>query len=221
VFDKLILSNVERMPFKYPCFVSYRRGQEALMQRFIEELKRALKAYLEPYFDEDIFIDEEQIQGGDFLDKTLRCALLESVCMILVFTPKYFSKQHTYCAREYQAMRQIEEVRIKSLAKSTHGFIIPIIFRGSEKIPDHLKENGRLYYDFSKYTLVDPGIGDSKEYAAKIDEIAKKIYEISQVLKTPSQDPCISCESFNLPSEDEIKDWLNSVEKVSPEFPGR
>ena len=207
------------MPFKYPCFVSYRRGQEVLMQRFIKELKQALKAYLEPYFDEDIFIDEEQIRGGDFLDKALRCALLESVCMILVFTPKYFSKQHTYCAREYEAMRQIEDIRLKSLGQFNHGFIIPIVFRGSEQIPEYLR--GRLYYDFSKYTLVDPGISDSREYAAKIDEIAKKIYEISETLKSRYQDPCISCESFNLPSENEIRNWLSSVEKVYPVFPGR
>jgi hypothetical protein len=39
------------MAFKYSCFISYRRGKGELTLSFIEELKRALVSYLEPYFD--------------------------------------------------------------------------------------------------------------------------------------------------------------------------
>jgi TIR domain len=207
------------MPFKYSCFISYRRGQELLMKQFIEELKQALKSSLEPFFDEGVFIDEEQIRAGDFIDKTLRCALLESSCMILVFTPKYFSEQHNYCAREYKAMRRIEEIRRRISGHAEHGYIIPIVFRGSDKLPAELKEC--LYCDFSQYTLVHPGISNSPEYAPEIDKIAQKIYDISEALKSTDQDPCTNCEEFSLPSNSEIEEWLKGIKKIPSKFPGR
>ena len=50
------------MPLRYSCFISYCHGEGELMRRFIEDLTTALKSYLDPFFDEQIYIDEKRLQ---------------------------------------------------------------------------------------------------------------------------------------------------------------
>jgi hypothetical protein len=71
----------------------------------------ALRCYLEPYFDneDELFVDTEQLGGGDDLDRKIARAMCESVCMILIYTPKY--EAHAYTRREYAAMRLLEAER--------------------------------------------------------------------------------------------------------------
>ena len=79
------------MAIRYGCFFSYAHGRHELMQRFKATLADALRCYLEPYFDDEseLFIDTEQLGGGDDLDRKIARAMCESVCMILIYTPKY------------------------------------------------------------------------------------------------------------------------------------
>ena len=116
------------MPFQYSCFISYRHIPGELSKRFIEELKKALESYVSPWVNGlGVYVDYDRIKGGDYFNKALERAICESVCMILVYTPDYFDKEHTYCAREYESMKKLEKERIK------HGqmsLIIPIIYRG-------------------------------------------------------------------------------------------
>ncbi|MBI3302336.1 MAG: hypothetical protein HYZ72_09725 [Deltaproteobacteria bacterium] len=56
-------------------------------------------------------------QGSEFFNKKIEKALCESVCMIVVFTPTYFSGTHFYCVREYKAMVELEKRRLGSLLK--------------------------------------------------------------------------------------------------------
>lgn len=41
-----------------------------------------------------VLVDWERLQGGDFYNEALTLALCESVCMVVVFTPTYFDKEH-------------------------------------------------------------------------------------------------------------------------------
>src|SRR5690349_8199636 len=100
------------MPFKYSCFVSYCHGKEDLVKTFIRELKTALKQYLDAYLDEEVYIDEDRLQGGDFYNEKLAEAICQSVCMIVVYTPKY--ERHPYCLREYAAMEELELKRLQA-----------------------------------------------------------------------------------------------------------
>jgi hypothetical protein len=54
------------MPFQYGCFVSYAHDSDGLVERFIGDLERALKAELGAYLDEDnkLFLDRERLSGG-------------------------------------------------------------------------------------------------------------------------------------------------------------
>ena len=98
------------MPFKPACFVSYCHGQGDLVKQFIEQLVKALKSYLDPYFDSCLFIDEERLKPAYRFNKALAKAICHSVCMIVVYMPKY--ERHPYCLQEYTAMEILEEKRL-------------------------------------------------------------------------------------------------------------
>jgi len=136
------------MPFKYACFISYCHGKEVLVKTFIEELKKALKSHIDPYLDEDVCVDEGRLRGGDFYNERIAEAICQSICMIVVYTPKY--ERHSYCIREYAAMELLEERRLRLVEPvgPKRGLIIPIIFRGEEDLPLKIKDQRHYYITF-------------------------------------------------------------------------
>src|SRR4051812_35751103 len=119
------------MPFKYACFISYCHGQGELMRRFIDELTRALKNCIDPYLDEEVYIDQERLQPGFSYNEALAMAICQSLCMIVVYVPKY--ERHPYCLREFRAMEILEERRFRLLSEQSRRhrrMIIPVLFRG-------------------------------------------------------------------------------------------
>ena len=158
------------MPFAYSCFISYRHGQRELLRRILEDLYEALSGELEFWLDEEVYLDRNRLKGGDFYNEALARALCQSVCMIMFFTPRYFDRQNTYCAREYKAMEKLEETRLKAadspLAKH-HGLIIPIIIRGSHCLPEEIKKR-RQCYNFDDFVLSDKTMSEHPKYAEKI-----------------------------------------------------
>ena len=85
--------------------------------RKIDDLCAALRNELAVMIEEDIFIDRERMRGGTLFDPSLARALCKSVCMVVIYTPTYFSKKHSYCAREYRAMETLEQQRLVRLDK--------------------------------------------------------------------------------------------------------
>jgi hypothetical protein len=211
------------MPFQYACFISYPHGKGQLVKSFIAKLREALIDYLDPYLSSDqlVFLDEDRLKGGDLLDAKLAVELCNSACMILVFSPRYFDRTHPYCAREYRAMEKLEEERLARISnRPASGLIIPVIFRGDPaELPQLLKR--RLYWDFSSYTLVDPEIANNREYASKIAKIAESIYQIHRKLDACRPHPCANCDQYELPSEQEIGAWLETVLSPPQPLPGR
>ena len=65
------------MAIRHGCFFSYAHGRHALMNKFKGELAEAIRCYLEPHFDneDELFIDTEQLGGGDDLDRKIARAL--------------------------------------------------------------------------------------------------------------------------------------------------
>lgn len=208
------------MPFKYACFISYCHGKEDLVRTFIEELQKALKRHLDAYLDEEVYIDEERLRGGDLYNEKLAEAICQSVCMIVVYMPKY--ERHPYCLREYAAMEELEEKRLRGIepVDPKRGLIIPIVFRGGDNLPPAIKSR-RQYYDFSHFTLVSPTISDNPLYADKIEEIARTIYEFYRMFEATSEDPCGDCSSYTLPAAEHLKPWRGSAKAPLAPFPGR
>lgn len=205
--------------FKHACLLSYRHGQQAIKERCIRQLHDGLAAELELLREEDIYVDYERLKGGQFLDPNLARAIYESACMIMVYHPTYFDLDHTYCAREYRAMVALEQQRLSLFRAGPdrdNGLIIPIILRGAETLPEEITRN-RLYEDFSKFMLAD--VEQSiKTYATEIKRIAQYVHERCTALE--SLEVPDHGNHFQLPGEDAVRQWLNSLAMPRAKFPG-
>jgi len=210
------------MPFQHACFISYRHGQGMLAERIINELYKTLSAEIELLRDETVYLDQDRLRGGDFHNDAIAEALCRSVCMIVVFSPIYFSKRHTYCAREYKAMEQLEARRLESLGDAVdrnRGLIIPIVFRGWDYRPPEIKDR-RQCHKFDEFLLSDVEIWRHPHYARKIKEIAEYICDRCRMFDALPE-AFDECEDFTLPPDEEIGEWLEEVTNIAIPFPGR
>jgi hypothetical protein len=207
----------------YSCFISYCHGQQELTQKFIDQLTRAIKSYLEPFLDEEVFIDTERLNPGYVHTEAIADAICKSLCMIVVYSPRY--EKHMYCLREFEAMCEVERRRQALLgngAMQGRRLIIPIIFRTriDGEIPEELRKN-TTYCDFSKFTTASSEISENAEYVAEIEKIARTIVQHYNELEAAGYDLSNSCGDFRLPREDEVTVWARSLRPTPKPFPGR
>lgn len=184
------------MGIRYGCFFSYAHGQHAYMSKFKNDLADALKCYLEPHFDteRELFIDTEQLGGGDDLDRRIATALCESVCMIVIYTPKY--EAHPYTRREFAAMQAIEAERRAWYPLPSHLIIPVIMTRHPVSLPPQITEG--MYVDFSRYTLATNDLKTNPDFLPDIEKIVERIAAHYHYLKhciPPGHD----CSLFQLP----------------------
>ncbi|MET0253425.1 MAG: toll/interleukin-1 receptor domain-containing protein [Terrimicrobiaceae bacterium] len=195
------------MGFRYACFVSYCHGQHELMKGFIDQLKTALKAELELLMNEELYIDEERLSPGYRYNEELARAICQSVCMIVVYSPKY--ERQEYCVREFEGMEQLEKKRgqlLGATADEARSFIIPIILRGDDDVPERIKRY-RHYANFSRFTLAMPDIIRNPAYVEEIRKIATVIYEQYNSFRVAGADPSTLCTEFQLPPASEVVAW--------------
>jgi hypothetical protein len=206
------------MPFKHPCFISYVRGEHDLIQGFLYQLTKALRSSLEPYFDEGPYFDQE-LQYGEHFDQKLADAICRSVCMIVIYYPKYGA--HQYCLREFEAMRSLERDRLSLLGttRNGRGLIIPILLRGKlDELPEEIRNHIHCC-DFSKFTTATGDISKDPEYVARIERIASYIAELRKDFAALNTNICDDCHTFRLPDPDTITPWQTGGSKPPP-FPG-
>ncbi len=211
------------MPFRYSCFISYRHDQGEIMARFVDDLYAAWHNEVLLLTGMDVFVDKTRLAGGEFYNVKLAKSLCQSICLIMIFTPQYFSTNHPYCAREYKAMELLEKARLKKINNTnlpTSGYIIPIILRRGTELPVEIKTN-RQYYNFSNFMLRDEPLKMHRDYDKIIRDIADYIYQRYLEFENAGTDPCEVCENFELTSEASIKDWLETVKSTPVLFPGR
>ncbi len=205
------------MPFQYSCFISYRHTQADI----VEDLVDALKTELGRWLDLEVYLDRERLKGGDFYNEELSQALCESICLIVVYTPTYFSSKNTFCAREFKAMEELEHQRFTKVGlvnNTKHGLIIPIVYRGDKKFPEDIK-NKRLYHSFEEFQISGDATLDNPEYARKIKEIAEYIDERCDEVIAHEDELCNPCSTFELPKEEDILDWLSDMLPPRPKLP--
>lgn len=194
------------MPIRYACFISYPHGQTDLTKRFIDELKTALAEQVEGWQDEQVYLDEERLKPGYKFNESIARAICESVCMIVVYSPRY--EKHPYCLREYAAMEQLEAKRLSLIGKPElvdKGMIIPVLFRGKDYLPE--KIGRRIHYlDFENY-ITPRSIGGDEKYATQIADLARYIYSLFHEMEQSNTDVCVDCDQFRLPAEDQVKPW--------------
>jgi len=207
--------------FQHACFVSYRHGQGAIKRRFVEEFTRALRDELELLRDQRPYVDMERLTGGDFFNQALARALYGSATFVIVYQPNYFDLLHPYCAREYRAMRALEQERLSLLPtpeERDHGLIIPVILRSPEGLPPELR-GARQFEDFRKFMLMDDDISRHPLYAPRVRVIAEYINRRCQCLEA-AHIPFDSADAFQLPGEDETRLWIQNLALPRVGFPG-
>jgi hypothetical protein len=179
------------MTIRYGCFLSYAHGQYAYMRKFSNDLIDALKCYLEPHLDmeSELFVDREQLGGGDDLDARIARALCESVCMIVLYTPRY--EAHAYTRREFAAMQMIEQQRRAWYALPSHLIIPVIMTRHPGGLPRQISEAG-VYADLSGYTLASVDLKTNPDYLPDITKIVQRIASHYHLLKhaMPAEHDC-------------------------------
>lgn len=204
-----------QMPFEYSCFISYRHGRHRSTKRMLDAVVDGLRGELDTYFDKDVYVDTSRLKGGDFFNRSLATALCKSVCMVVLYTPNYFSLEHAYCAREFRAMEKLERKRIKLLSTTpSQGLIIPIVLRGPHLFPKDI-QNKRLFYDFSNSLLhASPeSVVDTRK--EDFHSMASYMFERYKEYSSGTANPCEDCDQFRFPTEREVQPFL---EKVSPTF---
>jgi|SRR6267378_7114665 len=214
------------MPLKYACFISYRHAT-GFSARFVKELYEALHERLQVLVDTShgpVIIDQERLKsGGTLYNPALSSALCQSACLVVIFTPVYFNKKHTYCAREYRAMVMLEKERLKLLegkGDPTNGLVIPVVFRGWNRLPEEISKN-RQCYRFDQFQPYHKKLGQGRLYSVEIEEMASYIALRFEELNNLTTDLSLKCSDFKLPTDREIRDWLDRVALRPMSFPLR
>jgi TIR domain len=201
------------MGYKYSCFISYQR-QNDLVDKFVKDFRGLLSAEVNPFIGDklDVFNDASWLMGGESFDKRLAVAMCESVCMVAVYTPTYFSQKSIYSASEYFNMERLEKERLKLLPpkQRAHGLIIPIVLRGADMMPPQIKTS-RAFYDFSDYFFSDQQLSGRPEYHRQVREIAKYIADCYETLRGLPELPGGDCKSFKFSDPDEVISWMNKI----------
>lgn len=212
------------MAFDFCCFISYPHGQKNVLVPIIENFVEALgnEIYAE-MTGKEIFVDQEFLKGGEWLDETIGPSICKSACMILFYTPLYFDANHIYCARELKAMELLEKQRMDLLNDRGKGLIISIILRGPKKFPEALKN--RMYHDFSDIAFNASRNSIRARYAEEIKEIAQYIIERCERLDTINE-LSHDCDDHSLPDEEEAKDFVEivlgkKIVEAAVDFPNR
>jgi TIR domain len=156
---------------EHACFVSYAHGDEIIMKSFLKQFIQVLNGHLAQCIDEKIYIDEDRLKPGYNFNLALAQAMCKSVCMIVLFNPRY--ERRSYCLREFLAMEILENERIQLLGNNhdiTKRMIIPILLRGKdEDIPPKIKEI--QYRDFSNFQLVGRRLKEDNNFYNDLKEI--------------------------------------------------
>ena len=194
------------MPIKHACFLSYRGISsdyyKAIVEQVHQRLNDELKILME--LDKPVFFDWTRFQPGETENRSAIQALYESLCMVVLFIPKYFKS--LYCALEYKAMERLEAERLEYLTPSDNyqrRLIFPVVIRGSK----HLS----IYMD---------DLSTSEIENFQIVKLAQQIAERYERFEKVSCAITADAEQFSLPSEEEVKDLLNPSQDTKQLFPG-
>ena len=147
-------------------------------------------------------------------------SLCESVCLIVIYTQSYFSNIHLYCTQEYMAMEKMEEVRRRLIPNDPdyRGLIIPVVLRGLEFMPGVVKKY-RNCYDFQSYTTACKRITRHPKLVGHVQQISRYIFLCYKLFEGLRDDPCSDCQAYNLPTEDEARNWLARVAPTQEALP--
>jgi hypothetical protein len=210
------------MAFRYSCFISYRHTTEYKGRVYTQRIVEDLKAELELRVAHEVYRDTERLKGAEFYQESLATAICKSVCMVVLFWPTYFSEEHTFCAREFRAMEELERQRLLLLedeAERQNGLIVIIALRDFALIPQEIRER-RLCKNFEPYTLKS-NMRRNPGFQQDVIDISKYISDRVRVFATVDTQRLPECEQFRLPAAGEILTWIHGMLWPSMPLPNR
>ncbi len=217
--------------FKWACFVSYRHGQGDLLKDFIEELSKALTNRLGFMgMALEVFVDKDRLNPSYSVTPGLAEAICRSVCMIVVYNNGYFDKNNPFCAREFCAMVELEDERLRANNIDPKlNLIIPIMIRHPEHIPAEIFDRNPcdfsdIYTNPEEYHRVLRLKSKIKQttleivYGDEIDKIASIIMDVYHQLTNLDKDIFMRCGDSVFPTEEKVNQLLQKT-SYNPIFP--
>jgi TIR domain-containing protein len=205
------------MSFQNACFISYRNGGHPGTAKLYESLCSELFRQTDLYLPKrPVFLDQQRLSGGDIFPQKLALELCRSTCLVMFFSPEYFDREHTYCAREYAGMVHLEGERgrrCETIVNAAKGLIIPVVIRG--ELPAAITQQRQCY------TLADDLLeaGDVRRRRVRkvLADIARDIYERHQMQRTADLDGI--CQGFTLPTDADVAPLLDTMASGPGSFP--
>jgi hypothetical protein len=215
------------MPIQFSCFISYRNSSVDSGANYVRDFVAGFAEELDRWVSYPISFDEQRLQAADFIDESLAAKLYASTCMVVLYTPNYFSRAKMFCSREYFGMLDLEKQRIPSLrGQDQHGLIIPIALRDHSTMVKHvqiveqqwcarnnLSVRNRLglnFEQFSKKKQLLPG-GNLNAQLQTICQVIRDREIAFEGLVQSGSDPFLAGTKWRLPLEQTISSWVNNL----------
>jgi hypothetical protein len=198
------------MSFKYSSFISYRRnvGDE----KFVKNFKDIIESEAQKVTNiQKVFFDENSIDWGSDFDTTIYEGIFSSYFFISIYHNSYLHIDNVWCAREiYHA------IEIEKKIRETYGdfcFILPIIHRGSANdLPNCVGQKNAKLIRLFEHAIIN------KKVPSKLIEFIHNIYDVLlanfQLIETANLSLKDLCSDIHIPSDEEIKLWINEQKGI-------
>jgi len=215
------------MPLEFSCFISYRHTSVNSGASYVRDFVAGFEEELARWVNYPISFDEQRLHAADFIDESLAAKLYSSACMVVLYTPNYFSTVKMFCSREYFGMLDLERQRIPNLPGTIQrGLIIPIALRDQSTMIRHVKSAeeqwnilngspvrnrlGPSFEQFYRKKQLQPG-GNLNAQLQDICQVIRDRETAFQALVESGNDPFLNGRDWRLPSEQAVSSSVNAL----------
>lgn len=196
------------MSFQYSCFISYRREKQS--NKFIEEFTSRFNQHAFYVTNKDKqFLDRKEINGSPKFGNEIYDAIRSSYFFNIFYFPNYLHTDDIWCAKELRYAMAVEEERKKLLSDSEKDkFCILNIFilsGSADKLPKAIKDRNAekiASFQYSNYKTTA-----WRDFVQSMSDFMYEMYAIYQ--SKNMQDFIACCDNIVMPTDDEIRIWIN------------
>jgi len=204
------------MSFSYSSFISYRRNEYD--PTFIQNFKKIIAGEaLSVTNKAKVFFDEESIKWGNDFDPAIYDGILSSYFFIPIYQYNYLHVDNVWCAREIYHALQVEKKIRERTDNPKYSFILPIIYRGStDELPDCICKINAKSIRQLEHLIRGKKDGNLKltEFRTDISNVFHSNFKLIESLDINLKE---LCNEIEVPTDDQIKDWIRVQNKVQKE----
>lgn len=172
------------MSYEYDVFISYKQGVhfgEWVIEYFFDLFNAFLGEALQK--EARVFVDKKNISPGNSLTPDVKHALAKSICMVGIWSPRYFGSD--WCKWECSMMLHRERTLGYRTNENPSGLIIPIIAHDGKSFPEAVKDIKKT--DFTDCVRTGPGFKKCERYVEFQDRLILFADDVARVVKAPPQ----------------------------------